>query len=52
MTDLGGADGTGRWGANGPFVDKVTSWWDRWEAEVLDTLAGVSPMGFSVLADR
>lgn len=51
MTDLWGAGGTGRRGADGTFLDEVKSWWDRGEAEVLNTVTGVSSMGFPVLAD-
>lgn len=51
MTDLWGAGGTGRWGADGALLDEVQSWWDWGKAEVLATVAGVSYVGFSVLAD-
>lgn len=52
MTNPGGAGGTGRWGADGTFLDKVKSGWDGRKAEVLNTVTGVSTVGFPVLADR
>lgn len=51
MTDLGGDGGTGRRGADGALLDEVESWWDGGKAEVLDAVARVSSVGFSVLAD-
>lgn len=52
MTHLRGASRTGRWGADGAFLNEVESWRDRGKAEVLATVDRVSTMGFSVLADR
>ena len=52
LTDLWGAGGTGRRGADGTFLDKVESWRDRGEAKVLDAVTRVSSVSFPVLADR
>jgi len=52
VTDLRGAGGTGRRGTDGTLLDEVESWRDWGKAEVLDTVAGVSTLDFSVLADR
>lgn len=52
VTDLRGAGGTGRWGADGALLDEVESWRYGGKAEVLEAVAGVSSVGFSVLADR
>lgn len=52
VTDLWGAGGTGRRGTDGALLDEVESWWDRGKSKVLAAVAGVSYVGFSVLADR
>lgn len=52
VTDLRGASRTGRWGADGAFLDEVESWRDGGKTEVLHAVAGFSSVGFSVLTDR
>lgn len=51
-TDLRGAGWTGRWGADGTFLDEVQPWRDGGKAEVLHAVAHFSSVGFSVLTDR
>lgn len=51
VTDLGGAGGTGRWGADGTFLNEVEPWRDGGEAEMLHAVARFSSVGLSVLTD-